>query len=148
MLNTNQDLFDIEKEGYLNRAKMIWANSSNKIYQFAKAKNIPYIHIVQPNQYLENSKPLSKIEAEKYNDSPDFKASISNYYHTLSMSELNTPYKRDQRQLFKSEERTVYADDCCHFNRLGTEIIINDILTGFSPLFMDLKGRLANHNSR
>jgi len=69
----------------LNRAKMIWANSSNKIYQFAKAKNIPYIHIVQPNQYLENSKPLSKIEAEKYNDSPDFKASISNYYHTLSM---------------------------------------------------------------
>jgi hypothetical protein len=41
----------------------------------------------------------------------------------------------DQRFLFKNEERTVYLDNCCHFNKLGITTIIDDLIDNFIPIF-------------
>ena len=47
-------------------------------------------------------------------------------------------YKIDQRSLFITEERTVYSDQCCHFNKLGMETIIDDIMIKAEPVFRKL----------
>ena len=54
------------------------------------------------------------------------------------MDWLITPYKIDQRYLFEEEDRPVYADQCCHFNKLGMNIIIDDIISKAEPIFKKL----------
>ena len=85
------------------------------------------------------SKPLSNLETEKFYEYEPYKKPIAAHYHNLSISNLATPYKLDQRQLFKSEKRTVYSDECCHLNRLGMETIVDDLISSFAPLFFRLK---------
>ena len=133
------ELFEIEKNNYSQRVQNIWMDSSNKIAQFAETRKIPYIHILQPNQYVVGSKPLSNLEIEKFYGYEPYKKPIAAHYHNLSISSLDTPYKLDQRQLFKSEKRTVYSDECCHLNHLGMETIVDDLISSFAPLFFRLK---------
>ena len=108
------------------------------ISQHLELKNIPYIHVLQPNQYFLGSKKLTKIELEKFYNYMPYKKPIESYYGMLSMQELNVKNKIDQRYLFKEEPRTVYSDNCCHFNKLGMKIIIRDIIERASPIFLKL----------
>jgi len=137
------ELFEIEKNNYSQKVQNIWMDSSNKIAQFSETRKIPYIHILQPNQYVVGSKPLSNLETEEFYGYEPYKKPIAAHYHNLSISNLATPYKLDQRQLFKSEKRTVYSDECCHLNRLGMEMIVDDLISSFTPLFSGLKDGAA-----
>ena len=52
----------LDDDIYFNYIKKLWLKSSNEIDQFSKIKDFKYIHIIQPNQYLEGSKILSNEE--------------------------------------------------------------------------------------
>ena len=70
-----------------------------------------------------------------------YKLPIEQYYATLDFADVDARYKIDQRYLFKEEERTVYSDNCCHFNKLGMITIIDDLIAKAEPAF---KGQLLN----
>ena len=59
------DLFDEEKKDYLSRTLLVWEESSNKINEFSIRKGIPYLHFIQPNQYLADSKIFTEIEKNR-----------------------------------------------------------------------------------
>ncbi len=130
--------FELEKAKYLQRVLNIWSFSSNKLAAVADERGIPYIHVIQPNQYLKNSKPFSKKEVAEYLNYAPYKDPIELHYQKLSLDELLTANRLDQRWIFIDEIRTVYSDNCCHFNKLGMETIISDILDNFEPVFESL----------
>jgi hypothetical protein len=132
------DQVEIEKRDYAERAKRVWQRSSDKIAQYAKANNIEYIHVLQPNQYLPGSKLLSPLEKRDFYNLELLKQPIEQHYGSLTMNSLQAPYKVDQRYLFKNESRTVYSDSCCHFNNLGMTLIIEDLIQNTQDLFKGL----------
>lgn len=140
---SNKALAAIEQENFISRVELIWKDSSNNSFRFAKTKDIPYIHALQPNRHLTGSKPISTEElysgnANKKPLAPSLLIATEKYYGNLDMDWLITPYKIDQRYLFEEEDRPVYADQCCHFNKLGMNIIIDDIISKAEPIFKKL----------
>ena len=126
---------NLEKSNYLQRVLNIWSYSSNKTFSLTSTKKIPYLHIIQPNQYLKNSKNFSEKENREFLTDSVFKNIIERHYSKLNLNMLLTDNKLDQRFLFKNEERTVYLDNCCHFNKLGITTIIDDLIDNFTPVF-------------
>ena len=123
---------------YVNESVAIWARSSNKIYSFLKPKKISYIHILQPNQYQVDSKPLSKIEKKEYLSFPYYGNHITKNYHMLSKDLIKSDNFTDLRLVFKNESRTVYADNCCHLNSLGNRLLAKEIIISNEGLFRGL----------
>ena len=126
---------NLEKSNYLQKVLNIWSYSSNKTFSLTRTKKIPYLHIIQPNQYLKNSKNFSEKENRETLSRPILKNIIERHYSKLNLNMLLTDNKLDQRFLFKNEERTVYLDSCCHFNNLGITMIIDDLIDNFIPVF-------------
>jgi hypothetical protein len=127
-----------EKQNYLQHTVNVWKQSSNKINEFSLDNGIPYLHFVQPNQYLKDSKPLSDLEEANFVNFAIYGDPIAMYYEKLNVSKLQTLTKYDHRYLFNREARTVYSDNCCHFNQLGmdiiTDAIVSDALDEFKKL--------------
>lgn len=123
---------------YLTESIEIWEQSSNKLNEALTARGIDYIHILQPNQYLVGSKNFSDEEKEKYLSYELYGKSIRDHYAKLGKGKLTVRNFRDQRFLFKNTKETVYADSCCHFNQVGMEMIINDLISSNEALFRKL----------
>tara|TARA_B100001741_G_C16364625_1_gene510320 strand:+ start:70 stop:573 length:504 start_codon:yes stop_codon:yes gene_type:complete len=118
----------------LKVSKKIWKISSDKIFEFSNKKNILYIHILQPNLYLDKSKKLTKKEKSLLNYQK-YGNIISNYYGTLNMESLNAKNKLDLRYLFKDNTKELYRDFCCHLNNLGMHLISIKIIENFQEEF-------------
>tara|TARA_Y100000590_G_C15127193_1_gene791014 strand:- start:2 stop:505 length:504 start_codon:yes stop_codon:yes gene_type:complete len=121
-------------EDALKVSKKIWKTSSDKIFDFSKKKNIFYIHILQPNLYLDKSKKLTKKEKSLLNY-PKYGNIISSYYGTLNLDNLNAKNKLDLRYLFKNNTTELYRDYCCHLNNLGMHLISLKIINTFYEEF-------------
>ena len=120
----------MEFEEAIKISKKIWKVSSDKIYEFSKNKNILYIHILQPNLYLDNSKKLTEKEKSLLTY-PKYGNIISNYYETLNLNNLISEKKLDMRYLFKENSSELYRDYCCHLNNLGMHLISLNIIENF-----------------
>ena len=60
------------------------------------------------------------------------------YYGAFKVNMLMAENKIDQRYLFRNESKTVYNDNCCHFNKIGMEVIINDIIEKSENVLLQL----------
>jgi hypothetical protein len=126
---------------YVSQSIAIWEQSSNKLHESLAARGIDYIHVLQPNQYLEHSKVFTTEEASRFLSSSLYGKPIREHYHKLSRGNLTVPNFTDQRLLFKDISETVYADACCHLNNRGLVLIIEDIINSNEELFgRHLKG--------
>lgn len=136
-----QENFSYER--YLMESINVWAESSNKINDFLLSKNIKYIHAIQPNQYHEESKPLNDEELNeiKVLGFPYYGVHIKNHYDKLKTSMLNASNISDLRFLFKTDKRTLYADQCCHFNDLGNRELARAIINQNDNIFRSLLNR-------
>ena len=118
----------------ITNTKKIWKISSEKIQTFSNSKNIIYMHILQPNQYLKSSKIFTKKERnlmnyEKYGNI------ISKYYADLKFESLNVKNKADLRYMFLKNKNEVYRDYCCHLNNYGMHEISKEIIKNFEYEF-------------
>jgi hypothetical protein len=106
----------------------LWRRSSVALGAFAAATDTQYLHIFQPNQYLEGSKILTEEErANFYLPQGEFGVHYRGAYPYFrnEMQELTESGVRlvDASMLFEEELRTVYVDACCHFNEHGTRLL-------------------------
>jgi hypothetical protein len=123
---------------YVDESVKIWTKSSNQIFDFLKPKQISYIHVLQPNQYQLDSKPLSEKEKIEYLSFPYYGDHITKNYHLLSDDLIKSDNFTDLRLIFKNEKRTVYADHCCHLNALGNSLLAKKIISSNEDLFKEL----------
>jgi hypothetical protein len=91
----------------------------------------PAIFLLQPNQYLSGSKPLSQEErASAFNP-----AIADDYNKAMRLAQEAVPKLRsngvkiyDLTQAFADVHETLYVDACCHFNCRGNEVLATALL--------------------
>jgi hypothetical protein len=102
----------------------LWRRSSVALGAAAAATETEYLHVFQPNQYLEGSKVLTAEEQSKfYLPQGEFGVHYRGAYPFFvdempRLAEFGVHFV-NASMLFKDEQRTVYVDACCHFNEYG-----------------------------
>ena len=90
---------------------------------------------------MEGSEILTEIEKAEFFNYEPYKKPIELHYKNLEISKLDAVFKYDHRLLFLNEPRTVYSDNCCHFNSIGMETIVNAITKDGTEVFDALLGK-------
>jgi hypothetical protein len=106
-----------------------WARSSLLMHQMLAARSVPYVHVLQPNQYY-GSRRFGDAEARvAINERSPFKSHAEAGYPQLLSAEpmriLTEGGVRffDGTTIFDGEPVAVYMDDCCHYTRRGNELL-------------------------
>jgi hypothetical protein len=110
-----------------------WQRSSRQMYFLSQAAGAEYFHVLQPNQYLEGSKPLSAQEKrDAWRENHRYRQGVQLGYPLLMLrgNELAAEGIAffDASAAFLDHPETLYVDPCCHFNRLGNEILAREIV--------------------
>jgi len=121
----------------------LWKNSSLQMAYLSRSNGIRYLHFLQPNQYVRDSKELTPQERRTAirNGPVPHKILVREAYGLLSREGADLRAQgvefHDLTGLFREEKRTIYEDDCCHVNRLGNRLmadaIASAILAGDRP---------------
>jgi hypothetical protein len=79
------------------------------------------------------SKPLAPLELRvAYRENHRFREPVAESYPALReagrrLVERGVAF-HDLTRVFENERRPVYNDDCCHLNRLGNELVAQEIV--------------------
>jgi hypothetical protein len=103
-----------------------WSDASVMMQAILAARGVPYLHVLQPNQYFTNR--LFSVEEHKVarSDASPFKNGAEKGYPLLvAASEgLKTRVNfLDATGLFEREPAAVYIDDCCHYTLRGNQLL-------------------------
>lgn len=110
----------------------VWSRSTEFLHQLCAANGIRFYEFLQPNQYLEGSKPMSEQERMfALNPEQPYQHPVVDCY-PLMVEEAQSLRARgvpahDLTQLFAEHPEAVYIDDCCHFNQDGCSLIAQAI---------------------
>ncbi len=115
-------------QGCLELQASIWQRSSLAMHLLATGFGIPYLHLLQPNQYVRGAKPLSPEElASAYRPEYPKNAAVEPGYRLLRAKGAELGARgvafRDLSMLFAGVRETLYVDDCCHVNRRGNALL-------------------------
>ena len=119
-----------------------WLQSSLMMNHLGTLHRYQYVHLLQPNQYLEGSKPLSDTELSEAIDVTSPRGKLVNSIYAR-MQTKGTKAKAqglnfvDLTQLFSTEQRTLYRDVCCHLNSLGNELLAEAVVETVLPLILE-----------
>jgi len=109
-------------------ATKIWQQASEMLYAACKANNLTYIHVLQPNQYVKGSKPLSEKEQKIAIDPTNEWGIVARegYGHLITggkkLKNRGIPFY-DFTTIFKDSTDDIYIDVCCHFGQNGYAIM-------------------------
>lgn len=117
----------------LTQGAEAWARSSLLLSRLAEANGFRYLHFIQPNQYVEGSKPFSEEELALFvRPETDYGTVAPRGYAALlervpQLRDAGVPL-HDLTRLFADDPRTLYMDECCHFNEAGRLALTRHIL--------------------
>jgi hypothetical protein len=105
-----------------------WIRSSRLMHDLLAARGVPYLHVLQPNQYFGERRFSSEEARLARSDQSPFKAPIEQGYPYLVKAASGEEFTRTVRfvsavGLFDGEPAIVYEDDCCHYNELGNRLL-------------------------
>ena len=107
-----------------------WANASEEMNAMLAARSVPYLHVLQPNQYF-GTRRFGAGEARiAINTASLFKAPVEKGYPVLlrqSARLRQSEHFVDATAVFDRESGAVYKDDCCHYNELGNRLLADAI---------------------
>lgn len=106
----------------------LWIRSSQQMQAVCRGLGISYLHVLQPNQYVPDSKPLTEYELERcVADGQELQTVTAAAYTELRAAGAKAKEQglsfSDQTGLFREVTDTLYVDPWCHFNRLGNELL-------------------------
>ncbi len=106
----------------------MWQRCSRQMHNLCKANGTLYLHVLQPNQYVPNSKPIGEAErlvcyAEE-EGSAVFVRSMFPRLQELGLAlEAEGVEFSDQTMVFANVEKPLYVDCWCHFNAEGHRLL-------------------------
>jgi hypothetical protein len=108
----------------------LWEEASFQMNAVAKAKGTRYFHFLQPNQYLDGSKPMGDAERRvAIKEDHPYAVSVRKGYPVLK--ELGQDLVRrgvtfvDLTAVFANARDVLYRDNCCHVNTAGQRIVVD-----------------------
>jgi hypothetical protein len=110
----------------------MWAESSYLMHSLAQSKGIRYFHFLQPNQYLDGTKPMGTEERRIAirEDHPYAKAVKSGYPVLKTLGQELTGRGVtfvNLTDLYANTRDIIYRDNCCHVNAVGRRMVIEAI---------------------
>ncbi|AMV37179.1 SGNH/GDSL hydrolase family protein [Planctomyces sp. SH-PL62] len=106
----------------------IWSNSSLAIHALCRQNGTRYVHFLQPNQYVADSKPMDAAELRvAFNADHPYRRGVEAGYPLLlregqALRERGVAF-HDLTGIFRDHPESLYIDDCCHYNQAGLEIM-------------------------
>ncbi len=101
--------------------------------QLLAARGVPYLHVLQPNQYYSSRAFDDAQRRAAINDASPFKPGAERGYPFLEKA--LEPGAFNAVHLFDNERAPVYVDDCCHYtvtgNRLLADFVARAVLSAF-----------------
>ncbi len=108
-----------------------WRAASVQMQQLLAARHVPYVHVLQPNQYYSTRTFSAAERAVAFNDGSPFKEGAARGYPLLEKA--LEPGALNAVHLFDTAPDAVYVDNCCHYtvagNRLLADFVAQAILT-------------------
>lgn len=123
--------FANDREMYTALART-WAESSYQMHAVASAKGIRYFHFLQPNQYIEGSKPMGDEERRvAINEAHPYATSVRTGYPELRARGRELIQRGvhfvDLTDLYANTRDVLYRDNCCHVNADGQRLVVEAI---------------------
>ncbi|MGH0031462.1 MAG: hypothetical protein ACQGVC_16830 [Myxococcota bacterium] len=116
------------EEEVLDHVAALWSRASRQMDALARSVGAEYHHFLQPNQYVEGSKPWSETEERRFRQTATRRAElVAGAYPRLqregaALRDAGVAF-HDLTDAFGDVRDTVYADACCHVNRLGSRVV-------------------------
>jgi hypothetical protein len=109
-----------------------WAKSSIFMSKVLSASNVPYFHVLQPNQYYQTKRVFGEAEKQiAFNKETPYAKSVQIGYPALFNKfpnlEKNNINILNAVNVFDRTKDAVYVDSCCHYNQAG-EVIFSDYM--------------------
>jgi hypothetical protein len=136
--------FDQANDAYVfGEVVDLWERSSIQMSHLARANGIVYVHALQPNQYVEGSKPLSAEErATSFDPRHPYRRGAVVGYPLLIQAGQRLAARGvrfiDWTQVYATVEESLYVDSCCHVNELGNELLVDDLVRAIVEGHRDL----------
>ena len=113
----------------------IWVDSSLAIHAIAEGRGARYYHFLQPNQYIEGNKILSKIEKNQFVLKQGGYGNVYDHRRDILVEKARQLPSQgvnytDLTFAFKDVRATLYSDNCCHMNQQGYKLVAAEIVTG------------------
>ncbi len=110
----------------------IWRRCSLQLHTLCESQGIRYFHFLQPNQYVEGSKPIGAEEAVvAIQAEHPWRQAVMHGYPLLqqegeTLRRAGVAFE-DLTGIFKEHKEPLYVDICCHVSRVGYEILAEHI---------------------
>jgi len=123
-----------------------WARTSTQIERLGIGAAFHYFHFLQPNQYVQNSKPFSSQE-KTLAFSPrtrfPFRLAVEAAYPLLIERGRRLAADgikfTDLTGIFGENRVTIYEDVCCHVNKYGNDVVAEKIAATIANHYRSLK---------
>lgn len=127
-INTNKSVLE-DSLAYEEMA-WNWAKSSIFMHKVLSASNVPYFHILQPNQYYQTKRVFGEAEKQiAFNKETPYAKSVQIGYPALFKKfpnlEKNNINILNAVNVFDRTKEAVYVDSCCHYNQAGEVVFSN-----------------------
>ena len=103
-----------------------WSEASMLMHTMLAAREIPYFHVLQPNQYF-TTRSFSAAEAKiTRSEVSPFKTGAEKGYPLLVRESEGLKSRvnfLNATGIFDRESSAVYMDDCCHYTLRGNQIL-------------------------
>lgn len=105
----------------------VWERGSLQMQQLCAANGIRYFHVLHPNQYERQSKPMGAAEKRvAIRDDSPYAAAVPAAYPALRAAGKRLSVSGvdfyDLSGVFSAQSQPLYIDDCCHFNDEGNRL--------------------------
>lgn len=116
-----------------------WGRCSRIMWAVCQGMGIEYVHVLQPNQYVTDTKSFSEEELSTcYTPETRYAKGAKLGYPALLQTgkELDASgiHYFDATQIFKEHPESVYRDSCCHLNDNGNQLLSSFIVEKIMPL--------------
>lgn len=123
--------FSVPEEGLYPSLAAYWARASRLLDALCRGSGIRYYHFLQPNQYVEGSKPMGAEEkAIAFNPDQRYRASVVAGYPALRRAGEQLAHELafyDLTMILADRDEVLYRDACCHLTNQGYRIIAEEI---------------------
>src|SRR5262249_5833743 len=96
-----------------------------------QSRRIPYLHLLQPNQYYSRKVFGSREAVIALRADHPYRSGVEQGYPILlaygeKLKQAGVNF-HSAVELFDAETEIIYTDDCCHFNQVGNNLLADFI---------------------
>jgi hypothetical protein len=121
-------------------AAAAWVNASIAMRDMLAARDVPYFHFLQPNQYYSKRRFTTAEAAAALSSESAFKPGAEKGYPYLVSDAASGTLKGrhvnffDATHIFDSEPSPVYMDNCCHYTLRGNHLLADFIASSITSV--------------